>query len=84
WPLAACLMLAACGDSSLNPRRWFGGDPAPRGPQTLAPEGGYTVAEDARQPAAQLLSARWEQTLEGRLLVVTAIPPTKGWWDLAL
>ena len=31
-----------------------------------------------------MLSAQWEQTAEGRLLVVTAIAPTKGWWDVAL
>lgn len=84
WPMAACLMLAGCGDSSLNPMRWFGGERAPRAPQTLVPEDGYDTRDDARLPVAQVLSARWEQTLEGRLLVVTAMPPTKGWWNVEL
>ncbi|MBB1490834.1 hypothetical protein H5394_06630 [Paracoccus sp. MC1862] len=82
--MAACLMLAGCGDSSLNPMRWFGGERAPRAAQTLAPEGGYDTRNDDRLPMGQVLSARWEQTLEGRLLVVTAMPPTKGWWNVEL
>ena len=84
WPIAACLMLAGCGDSSLNPMRWFGAERAPRRPQTLVPAEGYDSRDDSRLPVAQVLSARWEQTLEGRLLVVTAIPPTKGWWNVEL
>lgn len=84
WPIAACLILSACGDSSLNPLRWFGGERAPRGPETLAPARGYPDLSDARAPVAQVLSARWEPTVEGRLLVVTALAPTKGWWDVAL
>jgi len=84
WPIAACLMLAGCGDSSLNPMRWFGGQPAPRGPQTLTPAEGYDSRDDSRLPVAQVLSARWERTVEGRLLVVTAMAPTKGWWNIEL
>lgn len=84
WPMTVCLMLAGCGDSSLNPMRWFGGERAPRGPQTLTPEGGYDTRDDSRLPVPQVLSARWERTLEGRLLVVTAMPPTKGWWNVEL
>lgn len=84
WPIAACLILSACGDSSLNPTRWFGAERAPRGPETLAPPKGYQEKADARLPVAQVLSARWEPTVEGRLLVVTALAPTKGWWDVAL
>lgn len=84
WPIAACLILSACGDSRLNPTRWFGGERAPRAPETLAPPKGYQEKVDARLPVAQILSALWEPTVEGRLLVVTAIAPTKGWWDVAL
>lgn len=86
WPLAACLTLAACGgDSSLNPFRWGGGGgSAQRGPETLAPEGGYTNLDASRMPVAQVLSARWEPLVEGRLLVVTAMAPTKGWWNVDL
>ena len=54
-----------------------------RGPQTLEPKGGY-ARTDQRLAVPQVLSARWEPTVEGRLLVVTAIAPTKGWWDVAL
>ena len=83
WPIAACLVLSACGDSRFNPTRWFGGERAPR-VETLAPPKGYQEKPDSRLPVAQVLSAKWEQTVEGRLLVVTAIAPTKGWWDVAL
>lgn len=84
WPIAACLILAGCGDSSLNPTRWFGGERAPRGPETLTPADGYGNQDEMRPPVGQVISARWEPTLEGRLLVVTAIMPTKGWWNLEL
>lgn len=83
WILCLCAVLAGCGDSSLNPMRWFDRGGAPRGPQTLEPRGGYADT-DQRLPVPQVLSARWEPTVEGRLLVVTAIAPTKGWWDVAL
>ncbi|HRO13634.1 MAG TPA: hypothetical protein PLL33_01045 [Paracoccus sp. (in: a-proteobacteria)] len=81
--ICAALMLAGCGggDSSLNPMRWFGG--GPKGPKTLEPKGGY-ARDDTRPPVAQILSARWEPLVEGRLLVVTALAPTQGWWDAAL
>ncbi|WP_246026653.1 hypothetical protein [Paracoccus luteus] len=82
---AAALAVSGCGrgDSGWNPRTWFGGSGAARGPQTLEPRQGYG-REDPREPVAQILSARWEPLVEGRLLVVTAIPPTKGWWNAAL
>lgn len=85
--LTTCALLAACGgrgDSSLNPLRWFGGGSAPQGPATLEPDGGYPTGTDARLAVPQLVSARWEPTVEGRLLVVTAMAPVKGWWNLAL
>ena len=84
--LTTCALLAACGgrgDSSLNPLRWFGGGER-QGPSTLEPEGGYQALNDARLPVPQLVSARWEPTVEGRLLVVTAMAPVKGWWNVAL
>jgi len=82
-PLLALLLVTACGGpgSGLNPLRWFGS--TPRGPQTLEPEGGF-VRVDSRQPIAQVTGARWERLTEGRLLVVTGLAPTKGWWDAAL
>lgn len=83
--IAATLTLAACGDSGsrLNPLRWFGG--GQRGPETLEPAGGYDLASrDPRQLMGSITSARWEPLGEGRLLVVTGLAPTKGWWDPAL
>ena len=81
----AALTLAGCGrgDSSWNPRTWLGMGAGPRGPQTLEPAKGYGRA-DPRAPVAQILSARWEPLVEGRLLVVTALPATRGWWNAAL
>lgn len=84
--LLAALALSGCGgfgsDSGLNPFRWLGGARS-AAPATLAPKHGYTNI-DNRQPIAHLLSARWEPLDEGRLLVVTALAPTAGWWDVGL
>lgn len=81
--IAATLTLSACGGEGigrLNPFRWFGG--SPRGPETLTPEGGYDLAaRDPRQLVGSITSVRWEPLGEGRLLVVTGLAPTKGWWD---
>ena len=90
-PLALILgaVLAASGcsrigsDSGLNPLRWFGG--GSRAPTTLEPQGGWqTQAEDPRQPVPQILSAGFQPLNEGRLLVVQAFAPVKGWWDLEI
>ena len=85
--IAATLTLSACGDSAssgLNPMRWFG-DGGSKGPETLVPEGGYRLASaDPRLPIGSITGARWEPLGEGRLLVVTGLAPTKGWWDAAL
>ena len=92
--LAALLALSACGGgrsagdgggggSRWNPVTWITSPLSSRAPKTLEPEGGYGKV-DARTPVAQILSARWEPLNEGRLLVVTAIAPTKGWHDAAL
>ncbi len=82
----AVLALSGCGgfgsDSGLNPLKWVRA-PRSSGSATLAPKGGYTDL-DQRQPIASLLSARWEPLAEGRLLVVTGLAPTAGWWDVAL
>ena len=83
--VSICALLAGCGGgggSGWNPLGWFGGGGS-RGPQTLEPKGGY-ARTDQRLAVPQVLSARWEPTVEGRLLVVTALAPTKGWWDVAL
>ena len=81
----AMLVLAGCGGpgSGWNPLGWFGGGSSE--PQTLVPEGGYeTGVNDGRLPLAHVASAKWDTLYEGRLLVVTGLPQSKGWWDVAL
>lgn len=84
--LMSALLLAGCGgrfsDSGWNPLRWM--DRGQRAPQTLAPDGGYGLAGDERPSVPQLLGVRWEPLNEGRLLVVTGIGPTKGYFDAEL
>lgn len=84
--LAFSLLLSGCGsfsgDSGLNPLGWFGGGDRA---DTLAPKGGYpTVAEDSRQPIAHISNATMKDVPDGKLLVVTGMAPTKGWWDAEL
>lgn len=85
---AATLALAGCSGggnamSRLNPFTWFGG--GAQAPDSLAPDGGYpTVREDNTHLLARVLSARWEPLYEGRMLVVTGLPATKGWWATRL
>lgn len=81
--LVATMTLAACGDSSLNPRGWFGSGARRAGPQTLEPKDGFVVA-DRRQAMPRITGARWQEVPSGRLLVVTGLAPTKGWWDAAI
>jgi len=80
------LALAGCGrigSSGWNPLRWGGG--GTQQPQSLEPKGGYpTAVEDGRLPLARITSAKWEPLYEGRMLVVTGLAASKGWWDLAL
>lgn len=88
WASVGMVLLAAAGcarlsESRLNPMGWFGGGSSQ--PTTLMPEGGYpTARDDARLGLAHVTSARWEPLYEGRILVVTAVPTTQGWWDVAL
>lgn len=83
--LMSALLLSGCGgrlgDSSLNPFRWFGGGTPP---QSLEPEQGYGRAADARPGIPVITGAAWQPTNEGRLLVVTAMTPTKGYSGVAL
>ena len=81
-------VLAASGcsrfgsDSGLNPFGWFGGSDAP---STLEPRGGWkTKSDDPRQQVPQILSAGFQPMNEGKLLVVQAFAPVKGWWDLEI
>lgn len=78
--LALCtLALTGCNRVS----GWF--SPSRSGPTTLAPKDGYpTVADERRNLMPAIAAARLETIPEGRLLVVTANTPVKGWWDVAL
>lgn len=83
--LMSALLLAGCGgrfsDSGWNPLGWFGGgSPSP----TLEPEQGYGSTSDLRPAIPAITGARWEPLNEGRLLVVTAMTPTKGYSSVAL
>lgn len=84
--MVSTVLLAGCGgrfsDSGLNPLGWFGAGSAPR--ETLDPEDGYDQTADGRPGIPQITGARWEPTNEGRLLVVTAMTPTKGYSSVAL
>lgn len=84
--LLAALALAGCGgrfsDSGWNPLAWGSG--GNNGPKTLEPDGGFDQTTDGRPAIGQITSARWEPLGEGRLLVVTAVPPTKGYSSVAL
>ncbi|WCR11871.1 hypothetical protein JHW45_05780 [Paracoccus stylophorae] len=79
--LISALLLSGCGgrfsDSGLNPFGWFGGGNAPR--PTLEPDEGYDSVADARPAIPQITGAAWQPLGEGRLLVVTAMAPTKGY-----
>lgn len=74
--LSSVLLLSACGDSGWNPFGWF----SPSAPQsTLEPDEGYENSSETRPLIAQVTQARWEPMNGGRLLVVTAMAPTKGY-----
>lgn len=92
--ILACVAvaLAACGgrgsssgsaSSGLNPFGWFGGGKSE--PKSLMPEGGYpTQTSDNRNLISHVASAGWKPLYEGRMLVVTGVPATKGWYGADL
>ncbi|MDO5606141.1 MAG: hypothetical protein Q4G25_13365 [Paracoccus sp. (in: a-proteobacteria)] len=85
--LGAVLIAGGCGrlggDSGLNPLGWLRG--GTQAPTTLEPRGGWLDrSTDTRETVPQILSANMQPISEGRLLVVQAFAPVKGWWDLRL
>lgn len=85
--LISALLLSGCGgigsgDSGWNPLGWFSGGSSKTA--TLDPEDGYVETRDARPGIPQIISAKWEPLVEGRLLVVTGIGPTKGYHSAEL
>ncbi len=77
--------LSGCGrmgDSSWSPTRWLADSPDE--PGTLEPTEGYRTVDEFRTQIAHVSSARMEPLNEGRLLVVTGLAPTRGWWDAGL
>lgn len=84
--IGAVLAASGCGrfgsDSGLNPFGWFGGS---KPPATLEPRGGWKAqSDDPREPVPQILSAGFQPMNEGKLLVVQAFAPVKGWWALEI
>jgi hypothetical protein len=81
--LISTLVLSGCGgrfsDSGWNPLGWLGGGGGTPDRATLEPEEGYASLADSRPGIPQITGARWEPLSEGRLLVVTAMAPTKGY-----
>ena len=70
--LIGALILSGCGrfgDSGWNPLGWRGAGAST--PETLAPEGGYPTAQDARPAVPQILGAEWQPLSDGRLLVLS-------------
>ncbi|MDO5658016.1 MAG: hypothetical protein Q4G36_06800 [Paracoccus sp. (in: a-proteobacteria)] len=79
--MAATMTLAGCGN--WNPLGWMRSSSS--APTSLAPEGGYPqTRREASDLVPQIVSATYQPINDGRLLVVTAMAPTKGWHDLAL
>lgn len=84
--LFATTTLAGCGgsfsDSGWNPLGWFSGDQS--GPTTLEPREGYAAAANSQPGIPAITGAHWEVLNEGRLLVVTGLAPTKGYYAAKL
>ena len=77
--LIGALILSGCGrfgDSGWNPLGWRGAGAST--PETLAPEGGYPTAQDARPAVPQILGAEWQPLSDGRLLVLRGFAPVKA------
>jgi hypothetical protein len=79
--LGATLLLAACGQSRLNPRNWFGR--SRRAERATAPA---PVAEpgDPRQLVAEVTALSVDRTPTGAIVRATGLPPTQGWWEAEL
>ena len=84
--LTMTLAVAGCsrigGDSGLNPLGWMRS--TPKTLTTLEPKKGWTSREDQRPLVPQILSAGMQPLNEGKLLIVSAFAPVKGWWDLEI
>ena len=77
--LVALLALAACGDSGLNPFRWFGGGSQDN--VRLYPEGGFAERVDFRDLVAEVTRLEAESAPGGVILHATGLPPRQGYWD---
>ncbi len=83
--IAAVLILGTavgCGrvaESRLNPFNWFGASTAA---PTLAPEGGFAVADaDQRKMVDQITALRIERTPGGAIIRATGLPQEQGFYD---
>lgn len=81
--LSALTLVIALGgcSSSWNPLNWGGSDV----PDTLEPEGGYAAATaDGRPLVSEVTGVTVERTPGGVILRATALPPSQGYWSVAL
>lgn len=73
--IALTLVLAACGDSRLNPRNWFDRSQAE---PTLGPTG---ETEDRRPLVPNITGLTIERTSSGAIVRAEALMATAGYWD---
>ena len=76
------LLVTGCGfgESRLNPFNWFSSAPEE---ETLEPFQVIEV-EDDRPLVAQITALNIDRTPGGAIVRVTGLPPTQGWYDVAL
>lgn len=76
--LAVALLLAACGESRLNPFNWFGGSTEE---DTVAV---VEVVTDPRPLVAEVTALTIDRTPTGAIVRARGLPPTQGWWAAEL
>jgi hypothetical protein len=79
--LAATLVLAACGQSRLNPLNWFGRSRRAARETAPAPQ---EEPGDPRQLVADVTGLTVDRTPTGAIVRATGLPPTQGWWEAEL
>lgn len=79
--LAATLVLAACGQSRLNPLNWFGRSRRARRATAAAPQ---PETGDPRPLVAEVTGLAIDRTTTGAIVRATGLPPTQGYWNAEL
>ena len=76
--MVSTLVLAACGESRLNPRTWFAAS-------TAEPTLGPTQSTVDRRPLVPAITdLTIERTSTGAIVRATALMPQAGYWDAEL